>query len=141
MHNTTTKEDCNTCTCYKGTRTCTKVDCGPRNCNSSDPLDASVCQDGDVCKAKETNCLKPPCAEYGVCMGVTSTSIGGGGGVIRDDFCLPNSTSLSGDCAKINILFNLQKIPNVRITNTAHRYPSLRAYCKAIDTYSQNTLD
>ena len=113
----TSKEDCNTCTCNKGIRSCTKVLCGPKNCyNASRASGHNACGLGDVCKPKEGGCLKPPCATYGECTGVKSTSIGGG--VIGDDVCLPNTTVLSGDCAKINILLNVQKIPKVCVNGS-----------------------
>lgn len=115
-HNATFDDECNTCKCFKGTVTCTKVVCGPHNClNKSGPGQSSSvrsCPIGNVCKRKETSCLKPPCKPWGECAGVLSAVSADS---ISDEVCLPNGTELSLDCAKINIIFDVKKLPRVRI--------------------------
>ena len=117
-HNVNFTDDCNSCECFKGTITCTKVVCGPHNCLNHSGLSQSNslpgCPIGNVCKRKETNCLKPPCYPWGECAGGKKSAQSGDD--ISDEVCLPNGTELSLDCAKINIRFDLEKLPRVRIS-------------------------
>ncbi|XP_048585834.1 protein jagged-1b isoform X2 [Nematostella vectensis] len=110
-HNTTVKEDCNTCSCVHGTRTCTKVVCGPDNCLNSSTVSNDICSMGSVCVPKKGTCLKPPCPAYGECQG-WSVAQPHGDSDISDDVCLPRSNDLTQDCAKINILLDWDKLPN-----------------------------
>lgn len=110
-HNTKMQEDCNTCTCMNGTRTCTKVVCGASNCWNH--TQAGSCPTGGVCVPKKAvGCLSPPCGRWAECTGGATTSKQSDSG-IDDEFCLPNSTNLNGDCAKIHIVFTQNKLPKV----------------------------
>ena len=111
-HNTTVQEDCNTCTCFRGQRTCTKVDCGPSNCWKDSQ--ANGCPSGDVCVPKRrVGCLNPPCEQWAECSGSATSSAQSDSG-INEEVCLPNTTDLNGDCAKIHIVFSSEKVPQVR---------------------------
>ena len=110
-HNTTMQEDCNTCTCFGGRRTCTKVVCGGSNCWNN--THAGGCPSGGVCLPKpKVGCLIPPCKQWGECSGVATSSAQSDSG-ISEEVCLPNTTDLNGDCAKIHIVFKLDKLPKV----------------------------
>lgn len=119
------QEDCNTCTCLNGIRTCTKVVCGARNCWNH--TRAGGCPSGSVCVPKKAvGCLNPPCGRWAECKGGATSSAQSDSG-INDEVCLPNSTNLNGDCAKIHIVFSLNKLPKVRIQL---RY----IYCESLAT-------
>lgn len=110
-HNTDMQEDCNTCTCANGTRTCTKVVCGASNCWNQ--TRAGGCPTGGVCVPKKAvDCLSPPCGRWAECEGGATNSKQSDSG-IGDEVCLPNSTDLNGDCAKIHIVFSRSKLPAV----------------------------
>ena len=114
-HNTTMQEDCNTCTCLGGDRTCTRVDCGASNCWNH--TQAGGCPSGGVCTLKRrVGCLTPPCQQWAECSGGGTSSAHGDSG-IGEEVCLPNSTDLNGDCAKIHIVFKLEKLPKVRLVD------------------------
>ena len=110
-HNTDMQEDCNTCTCANGTRTCTKIVCGTPNCWNH--TQAGGCPTGGVCVPKKAvDCLSPPCGRWAECKGGATNSKQSDSG-IGDEVCLPNSTDLNGDCAKIHIVFSRSKLPTV----------------------------
>lgn len=110
-HNTDVQEDCNTCSCVNGTRTCTKVVCGAHNCWNH--TQAGGCPTGEVCVPKKAvDCLSPPCGRWAECEGGATNSKQSDSG-IGDEVCLPNSTDLNGDCAKIHIVFRRGKLPKV----------------------------
>ena len=111
QHNTDMEEDCNTCTCVNGTRTCTKVVCGAHNCWNH--TRAGGCPTGGVCVPKKAvDCLSPPCGQWAECEGGATNSKQSDSG-IGDEVCLPNSTDLNSDCAKIHIVFSRGKLPKV----------------------------
>ena len=116
-HNTTIQQECNTCTCNRGRRTCTKVLCSPHNCWNRTDVDA--CPSGGICMPKSAECLKPPCPKWAECSGPTTSQSQSGDGGIPEDRCFPNTTELSGDCAKIHIVFNMKKLPKVGLKSFA----------------------
>lgn len=61
---------------------------------------------------KAVGCLSPPCGRWAECKGGGTTSKQSDSG-IGDEVCLPNSTDLNGDCAKIHIVFSRSKLPKV----------------------------
>ena len=58
-------------------------------------------------------CLKPPCEKWAECSGGSATSSLQVDSEISDGACFPNSTNLNGDCAKVHIVFNTDKLPMV----------------------------
>lgn len=111
-HNTTMQEDCNTCWCFRNRRMCTKVVCGANNCWNH--TQAGGCPSGGICVPKrEVGCLSPPCEQWAECRGGATSSAQSDSG-ISDEMCLPNTTELNGDCAKVHIVFNQRNLPAVR---------------------------
>lgn len=109
-HNTTWNEDCNDCSCSNGRRKCTEVDCGAKNCWND--TQAGACPSGEVCVPKRNvGCLKPPCEKWAECSGDPATSSLQIDSEISDGACFPNSTNLNGDCAKVHVVFNTDKLP------------------------------
>lgn len=58
-------------------------------------------------------CLKPPCEKWAECSGDPATSSLQIDSEISDGACFPNSTNLNGDCAKVHVVFNTDKLPLV----------------------------
>ena len=117
-HNTTMREDCNLCTCLNGKRTCTKLDCGAKNCWNN--TQAGVCPSGGVCVPKrKVGCLKPPCEQWAECSGGSASSSPQIDSEISDEACFPNSTDLNGDCAKVHIVFKTHELPKVRYSKSS----------------------
>lgn len=104
-HGESWQNDCNRCTCHNGTTDCTKVVCGPLNCYKNHYLNCSCRQKHD------TDCLTPPCRQWGECGSFKTASISRGG-------CVPSNTevNLSENCALLNINFEKVKLPVVSIS-------------------------
>lgn len=102
-------KDCNSCECLDGVLRCTGIDCGVPNCLNR--TQAGSCPTGAKCVPKAAaECLSPPCGRWGECQGGSTAKIITG---INEGACLPNSTYLNGDCAKIHIVFQVDKLPKV----------------------------
>ena len=65
---------------------------------------------------KAVDCLSPPCGRWAECEGGSTNSKQSDSG-IGDEVCLPNSTDLNSDCAKIHIVFSRGKLPKVSRIN------------------------
>lgn len=61
---------------------------------------------GQECQEKYMKCFQPPCADWGECSASEPLP--------ANIKCLPNSGYLDNDCARITLIFNGDKVPQVR---------------------------
>ncbi|XP_040322715.1 protein jagged-2-like, partial [Herpailurus yagouaroundi] len=99
-------EDCNSCRCVDGRRDCSKVWCGRKPCllaGRPDTLSAQ-CPPGQRCQEKAPGqCLQPPCAAWGEC--------GADEPLLPSTLCLPRSSHLDNNCARLTLHFNRDQVP------------------------------
>lgn len=62
---------------------------------------------GQECQEKYMKCFQPPCTDWGECSASEPLP--------ANIKCLPNSGYLDNDCARITLIFNGNKVPQVRI--------------------------
>uniref|UniRef100_A0A452R808 Delta-like protein n=1 Tax=Ursus americanus TaxID=9643 RepID=A0A452R808_URSAM len=105
-HGSSWVEDCNSCRCVDGRRDCSKVWCGHKPCllaGRPDTLSAQ-CPPGQRCQEKAPGqCLQPPCAAWGEC-GTEEPLLPG-------TLCLPRSSHLDNNCARLTLRFNRDQVP------------------------------
>lgn len=105
-HGSSWVEDCNGCRCVDGRQDCSKVWCGRRPCllaGRPDTLSAQ-CPPGQRCQEKAPGqCLQPPCAAWGEC-GTEEPLLPG-------TLCLPHSSHLDNNCARLTLHFNRDQVP------------------------------
>ncbi|XP_036987920.2 protein jagged-2 isoform X1 [Artibeus jamaicensis] len=105
-HGSSWVEDCNSCRCLDGHRDCSKVWCGRKPCllvSRPDTLSAQ-CPPGQQCREKAPGqCLQPPCAAWGEC--------GPEEPLLPSTPCLPGSSHLDDNCARLTLRFNRDQVP------------------------------
>lgn len=62
---------------------------------------------GQECQEKYMKCFQPPCTGWGECSASEPLP--------TNIKCLPNSGYLDNDCARITLIFNGDKVPQVRM--------------------------
>ncbi|KAM4584163.1 protein jagged-1b-like isoform 3-T3 [Odontesthes bonariensis] len=63
-------EDCNSCRCYNGRVTCTKLWCGPKPCSLHTKIHSTECLASETCVAvPDEHCFVKPCPSQGECWG------------------------------------------------------------------------
>nr|KAG5712927.1 hypothetical protein BaRGS_007524 [Batillaria attramentaria] len=87
--------------------------CGPHNCLTHPNLTEAVmeCAPDHTCVVQtQQTCLTPPCLPWGTCVPTAS--------VVRDTTppgadasCVPNAALLTTTCAKIQLIFDMSKMP------------------------------
>lgn len=85
-----------------------QVWCGKKPCLLHKHWDNSnyQCPMGQECQEKYMKCFQPPCTEWGECSASEPLP--------ANIKCLPNSGYLDNDCARITLIFNGNKVPQVR---------------------------
>ncbi|VFV32426.1 low quality protein: protein [Lynx pardinus] len=99
-------EDCNSCRCVDGRRDCSKVWCGRKPCLLAGRPDtlSDQCPPGQRCQEKAPGqCLQPPCAAWGEC--------GADEPLLPSTLCLPRSSHLDNNCARLTLHFNRDQVP------------------------------
>lgn len=83
--------------------------CGKKPCLLHKHWDNSntQCPMGQECQEKYMKCFQPPCTDWGECSASEPLP--------ANIKCLPNSGYLDNDCARITLIFNGNKVPQVRI--------------------------
>ncbi|XP_025103918.1 protein jagged-1b-like [Pomacea canaliculata] len=109
----TWEHECNSCTCDNGKVRCTKIWCGPRNCLTHPNLTESAmeCALDHTCVVQtQKMCLTPPCLPWGLCVptvSVVSDATPPG----ADPSCVPNAAHLTTTCARMQLVFDMSKMP------------------------------
>ncbi|XP_078593136.1 protein jagged-1-like isoform X1 [Branchiostoma floridae x Branchiostoma japonicum] len=129
-HGTKWEDECNTCSCRNGEVVCSQIWCGPEVCFAGDgnTMDSMECPPGQYCMVPtEDSCFTPPCGRWGHCRtpGLDLPS----GPVSRTTTCLPNTTELDNNCAKITLMFDKTRMSTgvcvEDICNTLRHLPVL----------------
>uniref|UniRef100_A0A8C6QC67 Delta-like protein n=1 Tax=Nannospalax galili TaxID=1026970 RepID=A0A8C6QC67_NANGA len=105
-HGSSWMEDCNSCRCLDGHRDCSKVWCGWKPCLLSSQPDtlSAQCPPGQQCREKALGqCLQPPCEAWGECTAQEH--------LLPSTPCLPRSTHLDNNCARLTLRFNRDQVP------------------------------
>ena len=110
------EEYCNSCVCENGIRRCTNLWCGLPNCfrfnNSTKTSNLSgVCKQHEVCvPALSETCLSPPCSTRGDCRSLEPSRRVAPPKLPAKTDCWPNQAILNENCARLNIIMDLQKV-------------------------------
>ncbi|KAK7103541.1 hypothetical protein V1264_018417 [Littorina saxatilis] len=108
------EHECNSCKCDNGKVRCTKIWCGPHNCLTHPNMTAPAyeCATDHTCVVQtQQTCLTPPCLPWGQCVPTASVLMDTRGAPGVQSSCLPNAARLTTTCARIQLIFDMTKMP------------------------------